>query len=61
MQTMVFASLLIKSREGAPRLSARELEESYFAPGHGLKDVARIAAALGGIALYAGLLAAFAQ
>ena len=61
MHTMVFASSFMKSRGDAPQLSARELELSYSGPRHGLKDVVRIAAALVGLAGYAGLLAAIAQ
>ncbi len=62
MNTMVFASSLIKHTSDAPQIDPRELELSYYSrPREGLKDVARLAAALGGVALYVGLLAAFAQ
>lgn len=57
MQTTLFASSLIRASGGRPRLDQRELELSYSGPHHGLKDVSRLAAALGGVALYAGLLA----
>lgn len=57
MQTMFLASSLIRSRDGLPQLDARELELSYTGPRRGLRDVARVAAALGSVAAYAGLLA----
>lgn len=57
MQTVVLASSLIRSREGLPQLDPRELELSYAGPRHGLKEVTRVAAALGSVVAYAGLLA----
>jgi hypothetical protein len=61
MYTMVFASTLIKARSDAPRLDQRELELSYSGSRHGLRDVARVLAALGGVALYAAVLAVAAH
>ncbi len=57
MQTTVLASSLIRANGGRPRIDQRELELLYSGPHHGLKDVSRLAAALGGVVLYAGLLA----
>lgn len=57
MQTTLFASALIRASSDRPRLDQRDLELSYSGPRHGLKDVSRLAAALGGLSLYAGLLA----
>jgi hypothetical protein len=57
MQTMVYASSLIRAGNDRPRLDQRELELSYSGPRHGLKDASRLGAALGGVLAYAGLLA----
>jgi hypothetical protein len=61
MLTMVVASTLIKARSDAPRLNQRELERSYSDSRHGLRDIARVVAALGGVALYAAVLVVVAQ
>ena len=58
MLTMNYASSLIRAQGGPVRIDPRELELLYSGPRHGLKDVTRLAAAISGVALYAGLLAA---
>jgi hypothetical protein len=59
MEAMVLAGSLIKEAHGPSRGDAARLQELYSGYGQGqtLKDVARVAAMLGGIVLYAGLLA----
>jgi hypothetical protein len=57
MALAAFASSLITYTSGRPRLDQRYVELDYAGPRHGLKDVARVVAALGGVVLYAGLLA----
>ena len=57
MEAMVFAGSLIKDRYAPTRRDADSPETFYSGPGQGLKDIARVAAMLGGIVLYAGLLA----
>jgi len=61
MQTTLFASALIRASSDRPRLDQRDLELSYGGPRHGLKDVSRLVAALGGVSLYAGILAYVGQ
>jgi len=61
MNTIVFASTLIKANSDARRADPREAEQFYSGSRHGLLDVARVAAALGGIAIYAAMLAVVAQ
>jgi len=56
LQSMTLAGSIIRDMAGNPQLDQRELETSYTGPRHGLGDVARMAAALGAIVLYAGLL-----
>jgi hypothetical protein len=60
MQPIVFASLLIAAQRDRQRLSPHEIDELYAGlytgPRRGLWDLARVTAAIGGIALYAGLL-----
>jgi hypothetical protein len=61
METMVFASSLIvaravDARSDAPRPRPRDAGVPGSAPRHGLRDVSRVAAALAGVALYAGAL-----
>ncbi|HTE51468.1 MAG TPA: hypothetical protein VK698_11530 [Kofleriaceae bacterium] len=51
MNNMIFASSLIH------RTSPTRLDDLYAGPWTGLKDALRIAAALGALATYAGLLA----
>ena len=58
MMTMNFASSLIRTQEAPLRIDPRELELRYTGRRQGLKEVTRVVAALGGVALYAGLLAA---
>ena len=57
MQTMVFASSLLRNNSDSPRIAQRDLELSYSGPRHGIKDLARVGAALAGMGLYAGVLA----
>ena len=57
MQAMVFACSLMKETYAPSRRDAARPETLYSGPGQGLKEVARVAAMLGGIVLYAGLLA----
>jgi hypothetical protein len=63
MQPIVFASSLIKMNDlyKRPDPDPRQLELLYSAPWQGFKDTARVGAAIGGVALYAGLLAVLAQ
>ena len=60
MNAIVFASTLIKANSDA-RADPREAEQFYSSSRQGLLDVARVAAALGGIAFYAAMLAVVAQ
>jgi hypothetical protein len=57
MEAMVFAGSLIKDRYAPTRRDGALPETFYSGPGQGLREVARVAAMLGGILLYAGLLA----
>jgi hypothetical protein len=57
MEAMVFAGSLIKDHYVPARPDATLPETFYSGPGQGLREVARVAAMLGGIVLYAGLLA----
>ena len=57
MEAMVFACSLIKETYASSRGDATRAETLYSGPGQGLREVARVAAMLGGIVLYAGLLA----
>jgi hypothetical protein len=57
MQAMVFACSLIKETYAPSRGDAARADTLYSGPGQGLREVARVAAMLGGIVLYAGLLA----
>jgi hypothetical protein len=64
MQTMLLAALassLTQATSGRPRLDPRDVELDYTGPRHGLGDVARVAVALSGVALYAAVLAYVAQ
>ena len=61
MNAIVFASTLIKANTDVRRADPRESEQLYSGSRHGLLDVARVAAALGGIAIYAAMLAVVAQ
>jgi hypothetical protein len=61
MHAVVLASSLIKANSDTRRVDPREVELFYSRPRHGLRDVARVAAALGGVAFYAAFLAAAAQ
>ncbi|HWM87311.1 MAG TPA: hypothetical protein VNO33_15775 [Kofleriaceae bacterium] len=55
MQTMVFASSLIRSKSGPAQLEQRALELQY-SPWRGVKDAIRLTAAIGGMALFSVLL-----
>jgi hypothetical protein len=57
MEAMVFAGSLIKETYAPSGRDAVRPETLYSGPGQGWKDVARVAAMLGGIVLYAGLVA----
>jgi len=57
MEAMVFASTLIKDTYAPARGDAARPKMLYSGRGQGLKEVVRVAAMLGGIVLYAGLLA----
>jgi hypothetical protein len=57
MQTMVFASSLLRNHSDSHRIDQRDLELHYAGPRHGLKDLARVGVALAGVGLYAGVLA----
>lgn len=61
MDTIYLAGSVIKVMSEASRDGRRELELLYSGPRHPLKDVVRVAAALGGLALYAGILVIVAQ
>jgi hypothetical protein len=61
MNAAVLASTLIKATADARRVDPREVELFYSGSRYGLKDVARVAAALAGIAFYAAMLAVVAQ
>lgn len=61
MNAIVFASTLIKANSDTRRADPREAEKFYSRSRHGLLDLARVAAALGGIAFYAAMLAVVAQ
>jgi hypothetical protein len=61
MNAIVFASTLIKANSDARRPDPREAEQFYSGSPHGLLDLARVAAALGGIAFYAAMLAVVAR
>jgi len=56
MQPIVFASAIIKARSDHPPREPRERELLYSAPRRGLWEVVSVAAALGGVALYAAVL-----
>jgi hypothetical protein len=60
MDSMIYAihasSLMRASTDGTPP-TRRTPEELYDAPHHGLRDTLHLAAALGGLLLYAGVLA----
>jgi len=57
MHNMAIASSLLSASADRPRIHPRDLELGYAGPRHSLKDAARVVAALGGVVLYAGLLA----
>ena len=61
MNAIVFASTLIRASSHAHRPDPRDAEQFYSGSPHGLLDLARVAAALGGIAFYAAMLAVVAQ
>ncbi len=56
MEKMVFAASLMMTSRRSPGDDAEKLERLYAAARSGHRDVARLAAALGGLALFAGLL-----
>jgi hypothetical protein len=57
MNTMLFAGSLIAAQNATPRRTA-DVERFYTDPRRGLWDVARVTFAIGGVAVYAGILAA---
>ena len=61
MHAIVLASTLIKAKSEDRRVDPREVEVFYSESRYGLRDIARVAAALGGIAIYAAMLAVVAQ
>lgn len=56
MHAMAIASSLIGATQRRSRSDAEAMDLLYRGPAHNLKDVARVVAMIGGIALYAGLL-----
>lgn len=60
MDSMIYAihasSLMRASTDGTPP-TRRAPEEFYDGPNHGLRDALRLAAAVSGLLLYAGVLA----
>ena len=57
MEKMVFAASLMRPGDGRSRTDLEALERLYAGARSGHRDVARIVAAIGGIALFARLLA----
>jgi hypothetical protein len=57
VEAMVFASTFIVRRNSYSGRDGVGAEALYAGPGQGLKEIARVVAMLGGLALYAGLLA----